>query len=163
QDVLPLWTAQDAPAETIPDSNTQIGIFDATHRRIGTSWVTTLSAERTVQSTTFLRPGAMLETVLGLSELMLDSNLTYGPDAAIDQFRFSTHAGSMAIQISGERYGSDFACTAQFGPLPPQSLELDARVSHAIGESLRPFTHLKNLHIGQTWRIRLVDPFSLLK
>jgi len=32
-----------------------------------------------------------------------------------------------------------------------------------LAETLRPFTHLKNLHVGQRWRLRLLDPIPLLQ
>ena len=45
------------------------------------------------------------------------------------------------------------------GPLRRQA-NLDVSASRLIGESLRPFTFLPDLHVGQSWRMQILDPMS---
>jgi len=66
----------------------------------------------------------------------------------------------MPVKASAKRYGGDFACEIEVGPMR-RTISLPAEASEFLGETLRPFTHLKGLHVGQSWRIRIVDPLKL--
>lgn len=164
RDVIPYWTAQDPPGGPEECGEYQIAIHSETHARVGTTWVktSTLPTGTIVHSLTILNLDAISSVFPIKGELGLVTNLTYGPDRALLGFDFHLNGAGMPIQVNGYRYGSDFACTATFGDLT-KTIPLDGRLSGYLGESLRPFTHLENLHVGQTWRIRLVDPFSLIQ
>lgn len=163
RDILPYWTAQETPRGLPGSGDYQIGIWNGGGKRVGTTWVTARGgSEPTVQSTTEFEIDALSAILPGIKTFVLDSNLTYGPDGSLEGFKFALHGAQVPIQVTGERYVRDFACTARVGQVT-KTIPLDAGVSQALGESMRPFTHLKDLHVGQSWRIRLVDPLTLLR
>ena len=51
---------------------------------------------------------------------------------------------------------------AKLGDLKKTML-LDGEMSRYLSETMRPFTHLERLRVGQRWRIRLLDPFALMQ
>lgn len=156
RDMVPFWIAEEPPAGFAPDQDTQWGIFDADGRSVGTAWIAVrrTSGETTVESTTSL-------DFRGLP-IVLDSSFTSLGETGIEQFRFSLHGAPVPIQVRGDRFGRDFSCTATIGEIV-NTFSLDARLSRFLGESFRPFSHLGGLHVGQSWRIRLLDPLALIK
>lgn len=163
RDVVPFWSVQEAPGHIAPNGTFQVAICNDAGHRIGTTWITSSATGHitTVHSTTLLdlRPIAGL---LRLQEpLRCETSLIYVADGVLDQFRLRLEGAGVPIRVVGERCGRDFACTTKIGSLT-KSVPLDGRLSECLAESLRPFTHLAGLHVGQTWRIRLLDPFSLL-
>ncbi len=166
RDVVPFWTAQQPPAHVAHNSAFQVAIHNAAGTQLGTSWVTTtpIASITTVRSTTLLdlRRVASILSIQEQKPLLVETDLTYYSDGLLDRFRFRLLGAGMPIQVVGERYGRDFACTTTFGRTT-RTIPLDGRLSECLAETLRPFTLLKDLHVGQTWRIRLLDPLSLLR
>ncbi len=164
RDVLPFWSAQEAPARLSPGEAFQVAIHNDTGTRIGTTWITTTPTTdlMTVHSTTALD----LRLIDGLGplgmRLLCDTCLTYLADGALDQFRLRVQGVGVPIEVVGERCGREFACTTTFGQAK-STLVIDGRLSECLAETLRPFTCLKDLKVGQRWRIRLLDPLSLLR
>lgn len=164
RDVLPYWMAGDAPCQVTPEEEYQVGITLDGRRRVGTTWVTTTITPgmRLVRSATRLDLGA-IRTVLPLSgELVLQSDLSYAADDSLETFSFDLRSGGFEARIEGERYGRDYACTLRIGP-KSWTIALEGEHSEYLGESLRPFTRLKNLTVGQRWRLRVLDPFAALQ
>ncbi len=164
RDVLPYWTAGDAPSQVIPDESYQVQIsMDATGP-IGTTWVTTTITPgmRLVRSATKLDLGA-IRTVLPLAgDLILQSNLNYDVDDTLDAFDFDFRGLGVEARVEGERYGRDYACIIHVGQRR-WSIVLEARQSEYLGETLRPFTRLGSLAVGQRWRLHVLDPFAVLQ
>lgn len=160
-DVIPFWMAQDPPADSIPDGNFQTAIFKDGGGRIGTSFVTTVSMAETttVQGMTILDVSGIVPM---MNQIRLESTLTYNADDALDEFKFLLDANGTSAQITGERYDKEFACIAQFGAIKRQ-ISLDARLTAYLSDTLRPFTLLKGLEVGQSWRMRVLDPIALLQ
>jgi hypothetical protein len=165
RDVLPFWQAGESPKQTFPEGKYQIAIVNDAGHRVGSTWVTTskITNLSTVHSTTVLDLRAAVGLIPFAGRVLLENNLSFGPDGELTEFTFILQgAGVPAVNISGERYGRDFACTAKIGS-HTTTIPFDAKLSEYIGESMRPFTHLRNLHVGQSWRLRTVDPFALVK
>ena len=163
RDMIPFWRAQEPPSQLATDEDRQVGIVDSRGRRLGTTWITTrrTPSEITVQSSTLLNLAGVLPMLRLTKDVLIDNTLTYGPDGGVDQFDFAVHGAEFPIHITGERYGADFACKATLAGMT-HTIPLDARLSSYLGETLRPFTHLAGLHVGQSWRLRLLDPIALL-
>ncbi len=163
RDVVPFWSAQEAPSRIFPDIALQVAIHNEAGVRLGTTWVTTTPTESitTVHSTTLLdfRPLATAFPLRG--PLLSDATLTYVGDGDLDQFRFRLEGAELPILVVGERCGRDFSCTTTMGQATT-TIPLDGRLSECLAESLRPFTYLRDLQVGQSWRIRLLDPLALL-
>ena len=164
RDVLPFWTAQEAPAQALPNETFQIGICQATGNRLGTTWVrmAPTATITTVRSTTLLDLRAVSGLLPIQGPVIFDTHLTYQPGGLLDQFQFRVDGAPFVVHVVGERSRNDFACTVTVGEMK-KTIPLDARLSEYLAESMRPFTHLKDLHVGQSWRIRLLDPFALLQ
>ena len=164
RDVLPYWTAQAAPNQLTQAGRYQCKIANGAGKRIGTTWVSTTPGPQlvTVQSTTELDFAAMGSYLPARGKLLLDTDLTYEPDGKLFRFAFFLHGAGMPISVLGERLGHDYACTAKIGETTT-IIPLDWRLSEGLGEMLRPFTHLEGLSVGHRWRLRLLDPFAVIK
>jgi len=163
RDVVPFWSAQEAPTTMAPSSSFQVAIRNSAGTRVGTTWVISTPTEMitTIRSQTLID----LRTVSSLlplnGPLMIVTTLTYHPADTLQDFKIRLDGAPIAVSLRGERCGVDFACTMTYGGVR-QTVVLDGRLSQCLAETLRPFTHLRDLHVGQTWRIRLLDPLSLL-
>jgi hypothetical protein len=160
---LPFWRMQEPPARIIPNGDHQVGIFSG-QRRIGTTWVTSVStpAASTVEAMTVFSASGLIPYLPTVGEFVCVSTLSYDPDLTLSSFMFRLYGVGIPVQVSADRYGRDFSCAFRLGDMT-RNMALDAGVSENLGESVRPFTHLEGLHVGQTWRIRLVDPLTLLR
>jgi len=164
RDVLPYWTAGEAPCQVVPDERYQVGVWMEGGRRVGTTWVTTTVSPsmRLVRSATKLDLAA-IRTVLPLSgDLLLQSDLGYETDDTLDNFNFDLRGMNVQASVEGERFGRDYACTIHIGGRK-WTIGLEGRHSAYLGETLRPFTRLKKLVVGQKWRMRVLDPFAILQ
>jgi hypothetical protein len=165
RDVLPFWLAGESPRQAFPEGKYQIAILNDAGRRVGSTWVTTskITSLSTVHSITVLDLRSAVGLIPFANRVMLENNLSFGAEGELTEFTFILQGpGFPLVNISGERYGRDFACTAKIGS-HTTTIPFDAQLSEYIGESMRPFTHLRNLHVGQSWRLRTVDPFALVK
>lgn len=164
RDVVPFLSAQEPPGKPIPPGRFQVAITNDSGRSVGTTWVriTPLAAFRTVQSITRLDLRALSPSLSFAAEIVLESEFTYDDEDELEEFAFQLHAGAFPIRVTGVRYHEQFACTARFGRIT-KTMSFDGRLSKVLGQSLRPFTHLEGLHIGQRWRLRLLDPLALLR
>lgn len=163
RDILPYWTAEDAPKAAGRDGSFQAVIRSESGRRVGTTWVTTTPGPQllTVRSATVLDLSSLSSILPVRGRVLLETDLTYEHDGTLLRFDFNLHGTGIPIAVTGERLGQDFACTAEIGGVKTV-VPLDWRLSEGLGEMMRPFTHLENLHVGRRWRLRLIDPFSVL-
>lgn len=164
RDVLPFWTAQEPPDQGIPNGRYQCRIETNTGKRIGTAWVACTAGPQltTVDSLTLLDVGRITGLFKGMGRLTVQTDLSYEKNGTLSMFKFNLQGAGMPIDVVGERYVHDFSCVARIGE-SRTSILLDGRMYERLTESLRPFVHLSGLHIGQSWRIRLLDPLAMLK
>lgn len=160
-DVMPLWLAQEPPADSIPNGNFQTAIFKEGGRRIGTTWVTTnnLPEVTTVHGMTILDVTGIVPL---MSQIRLDSTLSYNDADLLDEFSFVFDTDGASARVTGERFDAEFACVAEFGAVK-RRISLDARLTAYLSDTLKPFTLLKGLSVGQSWRMRVIDPLALLQ
>lgn len=160
-DVMPAWTAQDVPpvAHSVLSHSDrlreQYGLFNGEGVRLGTAWSEII-------------PGTPNTTVRGtatvafspLPEIRIDTETVFTPDNALDSFNLDVFGIPMTvIRVRGERRGIYFPCTLDFATVHRQA-NLDLAASRMIGDTLRPFSYLPTLKIGQSWRMQLLDPVS---
>jgi hypothetical protein len=164
RDVWPAWTAQDfpelKPGELIKSTRPQeqFGLFRGDGERIGTAWGTvSVSAGETLSIT-----GTVLLTGLPLMlrDIRVETSTEFDAQGELDNFSLDVFGVPMTtIRVRGERHGIYFPCDIQVGPLHRQA-NLEMSASRMIGESLRPFTFLPSLRVGQSWRMQILDPIS---
>jgi hypothetical protein len=164
RDVLPFWLAEDAPPRVLPEDRCQIAILNKAGGRIGTNWITTsVSPSATgIQSSTVLDINKATGLLPGIGVMLIETESTFGEQARLEQFHLRLVGIGVPAEISLDRYGEDYACTAKLGSMT-RVFSLDGRLSEYLGDSLRPFVHLEGLRVGQRWRVRLLDPLSLVR
>ncbi|MBX3395052.1 MAG: hypothetical protein KF841_06755 [Phycisphaerae bacterium] len=163
RDIVPYWRAQDPPSQQIPDGAYQVAMTNGSGRRLGTTWITTFhtGTNVNVHSLTQLDLGAISAVLPVAGPLFVESDLSYDHSQHLEEFLFRLETALVTARVRGVRFGQQFACEARIGTVK-QSMAIDADLSKYLGDSLRPFTHLQGLRIGQTWRLRLLDPIALL-
>ncbi len=164
RDVWPAWTAQDSPPLiarqfTDPDRrHEQFAILDNAGKRIGTAWGNIAPAP--AGSTLY---GTVVFAALPLvPEVRVETETEFDTDGGLDSFSLNVHGLPMrTIRVRGERRGIYFPCELQIGSLHRQA-NLDLSASRMISESLRPFSFLPSLRVGQSWRMQVLDPLSAI-
>jgi len=163
RDVLPFWTAREAPNELLPAGDYQVAILSASGVRIGTTWISANQSPTTmVSSTTVLDAGKVAGMLPITGTWLLGTDLSYDAKGRLDHFHFTLATPAVSGDVDAERIERDFSVIARLGDMKKTML-LDGELSKYLSETLRPFTHLGGLRVGQSWRIRLLDPFALLR
>ncbi len=164
RDVWPAWTAQDLPpvcsADVFDgiDRNQQYGMFVGAGGRIGTSWTRfrSITDVQTIEMTHFI------ERIGDFGPIRIETDLRFSADQGrLEEFSVRLHGAPQPIQIEGERIGDEIVCNIHAGTTR-RAFHVNAAVAGMIGESLRPFSVLPDIHVGQTWRVYMLDPLSLL-
>ena len=162
RDVWPSLTAQDPPPMTreqlagFQDLDEQYSIRNGDGRRIGTAW----NSVRSTGAHLRLAGTIVIEGFGLIPPVRIETVTEFDAEGGLDSFELNVHGVPMTkIKVHGERRGIYFPCELQVGPLNRQA-NLDLSASRMIGQSLRPFTFLPTLHVGQSWRMQILDPLS---
>lgn len=162
RDVLPAWTAQDAPRLTrehfaaLSDEPEQFALLSGDGRRLGTGWS---DIARSGSNTSIY--GTMLIEKIGPIRLLVETMTEFDSQGDLDTFNLDVYGvPGLRVRVHGERRGIYFPCELQVGTLRREA-NLDLAASRMIGDTLRPFSHLPDLKVGQSWRMQLIDPISL--
>jgi hypothetical protein len=164
RDVLPAWTAQSPPPMTQEEFEhlhrepSQYSIMKD-GRQVGTAW----SELSTAGTMTTLRGTVFIDSLLMNRPLLVESTTEFDEEGKLDNFSMQVYGVPMTtIEVEGERRGIYFPCTLQVGPIHRQA-NLDLSASRMIGDSLRPFSYLPMLEVGQSWRMQIINPLSLVQ
>jgi len=166
RDVWPHWAAGSPPAQ-MPDTldkesprRFQSGIFNS-RGRVGGSWVLFDSAGGNI----LVHTQTVLDGLPLLPPILVDSKLTYTADERLDSIDLRIIGTPVRLEFRGEDYGMDFSCELITGPGPKDryGFKLDSAAAATMNEALRPFTLLKDLHVGKTWRMRLLNPLPAIR
>lgn len=169
RDVLPHWLPAEPPptdAVTLGQNErrtVQVGIYNEAGRSLGTSWT---EASRsifgivTVTTTTMLEP-LLLPSGIKTPRVRVETQLVYRDDKPlIDELTFEMHGLGMPISLEGAAMPTrEFACKWRVGPHTGDIL-LDTPAPEALGDVIRPFDRLPGLYVGQSWRLKLLDPLA---
>ena len=164
RDVWPAWTAQDLPPAFSRQAveqigrNQQFGVFTSLGARLGTSWTRffVLHDMRSVEVT------HLIEGLGDLGPLLIDTDIKFtNDDDRLREFAMQVRGAPYKVTVEGELLGSEIVCHVQVG-LKRRAFHVNAAAAGVIGESLRPFSMLPELRVGQTWRLYVVDPLGLM-
>jgi hypothetical protein len=166
RDVYPAWTAQDAPPMTkehlakVVDRDEQLGIFGEDGSRRGTAWSSLSGANQ--GGNTSISGTVLLEGFGVVRAVLIETVTEFEPQGELDSFDLSVLGVPMTtIRVHGERHGIYFPCELQVGPMFRQA-NLESAATRLIGDAFRPFSYLPTLKVGQSWRMQVVDPISML-
>jgi len=170
QDVLPSWTAQSVPPFSpglVAEQDQQCGIFLSNGTQIGRAWS---SVEVNSSSFTASLSGTVLIEGLPLiNAIRIETVSEFDAEGSLDSFNLRVfgvripgvrRGPGARIRVHGERRGIYFPCEMQFGTLRKEA-NLDVSASRLIGDSLRPFSYLPTLSVGQAWRMQILDPVAV--
>jgi hypothetical protein len=168
-EIRPMWNAQapppllDRPMDPGQKRQSQAGIFDDKGQRVGSAWsILTYYTDQTRYETKI-----NLERVGALPPLRIDTVLIYQKDGEVDEFDLDVYGikdfdgKPVKVNMRGERYGAYIPTVLEAGPIR-RTFKLDAAASRQIVDSVRPFDVLPNLQVGQSWRIQVLDPISIV-
>jgi hypothetical protein len=164
RDILPSWQAGAAPPAISVDRlahvrhDRQAGIFGPEGKRAGTGWVRYITSSPgivIVQSTT------LINNVQFLPRLRILTTMIYRDEGVLDSFETRVLGAPIQIDLKGENYEPDFACEMRAGRRTFR-WRMDSESSQMLSEVFRPLAHLPDLHVGQAWQMRVVDPLKAM-
>lgn len=167
RDIVPDWFAGDPPQSRALDlrpggvSNVQLSIFNQEGRRIGYSWTRSNRSGDlvTVRNQTMLQ-ALQLPRGVTVPALRIDTELNYHGRSSLDQLQVTVYGLGPPVQLEGESIPpNDFPCQWQVGARRG-SFVLSAEATRAIGDIIRPFDSLTGLAVGQSWRVKLLNPLA---
>ncbi len=170
RDVLPRWFPDDAPpseAQLLGPGErrqVQVGIYHADGRPVGCSWTRShrKPAAGIVQvvTTTVLGP-VRLSGGMTVPRVRVETEITYRVnELRVDELEFSMFGLGLPISLRGAAMSTgEFAARWQVASQRGDFI-LDAGAPAALGDVIRPFDRLRDLHVGQRWRLELLDPLS---
>lgn len=163
-DIIPRWTAQDAPrfqqGDWLTDRvrSSQVRIENAFGHRVGTAWtIYNPSADRLSR-----RDVLFLTRIPKLPPLLIVAESDFTVEGKLDEFSLDVFGVGRPVKLIGEQFGEQFAFQLKIGPLPRQYFKIDASVSAMLGDAFRPFSVLPNLKVGQSWRMHVLNPFAVV-
>jgi len=167
RDVLPDWLAGEPPKSRAlhlrPGDQiaVQLGIFARDGRCIGHSWSTSSRSGDlvAVRHVTVLK-SLKLPRGLTIPALRIDTDLNYHGQTRLEELRVRVSGFGFPISLEGEFYPpGDFACQWQVDDRRGQ-LQLPAEATRALGDVIRPFESLTGLRVGQSWRVKVLNPLA---
>ncbi len=169
RDIVPDWLAGDPPSSNAvllrvdQEFRQQIGIFNVHRVRIGTLWSISSSTGTFVG----VRSWALFEPLqlppnLTTPRMRLTTHLTYKLDGKLEQLLMTIEGFGLMIRLNGNWHPPDmFPCQWQLGDRNGHFV-LDGEATKALGSVIRPFESLSGLEVGQSWRVKLINPFARL-
>jgi hypothetical protein len=164
RDAVPRWFAQ-APPETATRSwleeqgdRFQYGIFDSTGGRRGSSW-----SVYEVHLDTIRRNDLLVLSGLGpIKQLIIETELTFLNETELAAIEVKIKGVPARITLEGERQGPKFGFKLDIGGYPAHNFVLDAQAAQTLCDVTKPFSTLRGLEVGRSWKIHVIDPFSLI-
>ncbi|MBU0717598.1 MAG: DUF3108 domain-containing protein [Planctomycetes bacterium] len=163
-DVWPGFTADDTPVLQATDWLKTEGLQAqfAIHNdmgRLGTIWTAYL-----IQDTSIRR----LDTIwveqfpLDIAPLRMTVDSIFTVDGNLDELTVRLENSSADILLHGERFHKDFSFVFQNG-LSEKPFKVPLFDGKLIsGGAFNPFAALTDLHVGQRWRMQVLNPVALL-
>ncbi len=165
RDALPRWFAE-APPEVATLSwleehghQFQYGIFESSGGRRGSCW-----SVYEVHHDTIRRKDLLLLDGLGpIERLIIETELTFLNETELTTINVEIKGVPARIILAGERQGPKFGFELEIGGVPAYNFVLDAQAAQTFCDVIKPFSALRGLEVGRSWKIHVIDPFSLIQ
>ncbi len=165
RDAVPRWFAE-APPEVATLSwleeqghRFQYGIFDSSGGRRGSSW-----SVYEVHHDTIRRKDLLVLDGLGpIERLIIETELTFLNETELTTIEVEIKGVPARITLEGERQGPKFGFELEIGGIPAYNFVLDAQAAQTFCDVIKPFSALRGLAVGRSWKIHVIDPFSLIQ
>lgn len=163
-DIVPRLLAGDPPLQAAQAEKKQYGIYTGQGVRVGTSWVDVQPAGKSlaIRTNTMLDQLAAVAPIASLvpeGAVRIQTDLIYF-DNEINSLDLNVWGLPVPVQAHGGRVGAYFAVQMQAGTFK-SAMTLRGEEALAISDLLRPMTRLKNLQVGKSWNVKMIEPFSL--
>lgn len=163
-DLWPAWTAQQPPdvvARGLPPGgsrHTQAGLFDGRGRRIGTVWTS-----HTRHDPSILREDCLwLDRFAGLPPTRIEVSASFDADRQLDEIEAAVWGHGVSVTFKGERFPRHFVFELQIGHLARRLFKIPHHRAGTFGDMFKPFTELHGLHVGQSWRMQVINPLATI-
>jgi len=166
RDIAPHWMASPPPALRPTEwlrkegSRSQFTIRDGLGE-MGSVWTEYLVDERSIRR----------DDVVWISRLPVDVapvriavESVFTADGVLDEFtvRLETAGGGrVGAKLHGERFHSDFSFTFESGPIE-RAFKIPLVDGGLVSGAFQPFGMLSGLHVGQRWRMQVVNPIAMV-
>lgn len=162
-DVWPGLTAHPAPPLQVTDwlrSNgleTEYAIHDDLGR-LGTVWSRYLLDERSVRRDDLIWIDRL---PVNVTPMRITVHSVFTAEGLLDEFTLRLQNHSADVKLHGERFHADFSFTLESGPIE-KTFKLPITSGDVVSGAFNPFSSLTNLHVGQRWRMQVVNPIACL-
>lgn len=163
-DAVPRWFAEEPPPSAsrswlqLQGTAFQYGVYDDNGPHRGTYWTVYELTDETITRLDYLE----LHGLQFIGNLMLKSKSVFLEEDQLDSVELLIKGLRADIELRGERQGPLFAFALKIGSHPARELRLDREAARTICDVTKPFSALQNLQVGQSWKIHVLDPFSLI-
>ncbi len=165
RDAVPRWFAE-APPEGATLSwleeqghRFQYGIFDSSGGRRGSCW----SVYEVHHDTIRRRDLLVLDRLGPIKRLIIETELTFLNETELTTIEVEIKGVPALITLKGERQGPKFGFELEIGGFVVHSFVLDAQAAQTLCDVTKPFSTLRGLEVGRSWKIHVIDPFSLIQ
>ncbi len=166
RDAVPRWFAEAPPQVAsrawLADQGTefQYAIYDHNGLRCGSCWsIYKVNDEGMVQKDLLV-----LENLsFAVEHLAIESELTFLDDTGLATIDIELKGVQAPIRLYGERQGPKFGFELRIARRSVHDFVLEASAAQTLCDLIKPFSPMQGLEVGRSWKIQVIDPFSLLQ
>jgi hypothetical protein len=163
RDVLPAWTAPPSPPfqpsawHKGDGARSQYSIHDE-FGEMGTVW-----SEYLIGSDASRRDDLVwiARSSMGLAPMRILVTSVYTAQGDLDEFTVTLHKHGTTMKLHGERFHSAFSFTLEAGTMNP-TFKIPLTDGDVMGAAFNPVADFTNLHVGQRWRMQVVNPIACI-
>lgn len=165
RDVVPRWFATQPPESTSLQwlarhgHRFQYGLFAENAVRAGTAWSTFQVGGQAITRTDTL----LVQHLPLCPWLVVQTRLEFLSESELDEIEVLILGVQAPIKLAGERQGPRFAFQLSFDGEPAHEFVLDSEAAQTLCDTIKPFSALSGLFVGQSWSVQALDPFSLIQ
>jgi len=162
-DVIPGWTALDPPPVRAMNSRpngleqAQFTISDE-FGPVGSVWTSYRIDDRTFRRDDMI----LIERLpVDIAPLRITAGSDFAPDGALDEFTIRLETEDADVRLHGERFPADFSFRLESGTID-RAFKVPLSDGGLIADPFHPLVEMRELRVGDKWRMQVVNPLALL-